>query len=82
MFCHQNEHDLTRPHFGRRAKRKKAVASLSISKESAPTLPLLVMSQFPFSLETSSTCTRGMGSLADKRRYENPFHRDQYPDIR
>ena len=54
-FCPQNEHDLARPHFGGRAKQKKAVAGLSISKESAPTLPLLVMSRFPFSLETSST---------------------------
>ena len=59
-FCPQNEHDLARPHFGGRAKQKKAVAGLSISKESAPTLPLLVMSRFPFSLETSSTSTTGL----------------------
>ena len=57
-FCPQNEHDLAHPHFGGQAKQKKAVAGLSISKESAPTLPLLVMSRFPFSLETSSTSNR------------------------
>ena len=54
-FCPPKEHELARPYFGGRAKQKKAVAGLSISKESAPTLPLLVMSWFPFMLETSST---------------------------
>ena len=38
-----------------RAKQKKHLAGLSISKESALTLPLSVMSRFPFSLRTSST---------------------------
>ena len=72
-FCPQNEHDLARPHFGGRAKQKKAVAGLSISKESAPTLPLLVMSRFPFSLETSSTSTLGEVLAPGVLGLPNPF---------
>ena len=54
-FFPQNEHHFALPHFDGRAQQKKGVAGFSISKVSAHTLPLLVMSRFPFSLGTSST---------------------------
>ena len=46
----------------------KGVAGLPISKESAPTLPLLVMSRFPLSLGTSSTSSPRIRDMAKQIR--------------